>query len=287
MYRYVSSGPWTSPGSYNTSLVKGSTYTTWIWNLHADAHDFDTTIVIAGNKRKVFSSNMTHVSVVLAWLSGMHYHGAYFSNYSVWLKDPYHSLPTAQTVWSIVEQESLLSDTGGYSQGIYITSGLFSLWRRAGILHLTQLKVITIVSGVIACTLIASSYLHMNYLVYATGSMNYKLKVISGSHMASLLGIGSILWTGHLMHVSIPSNRLLEIGIDPTMIPSPISLITSNAMRSLYPQYGRSIYPEFSWSIPSDVSILSVGNIFNQYTGSIYIGYIAAHHYYTGIALIA
>ena len=29
------------PGFWSTKLSKGPKTTTWIWNLHADAHDFD------------------------------------------------------------------------------------------------------------------------------------------------------------------------------------------------------------------------------------------------------
>lgn len=60
--------------------------TSWIWNIHADAHDYDTDSVTIGraNQRKIFASNIAHISVVIAWLSG-----TYLSNYTVWLKDPY------------------------------------------------------------------------------------------------------------------------------------------------------------------------------------------------------
>ena len=38
--------------------------------------------------RKVFSSNLAHLSLVFFWISGMHLHGAYLSNYDIWLKIP-------------------------------------------------------------------------------------------------------------------------------------------------------------------------------------------------------
>jgi len=31
----------TKPGHFSRTLSKGPNTTTWIWNLHADAHDFD------------------------------------------------------------------------------------------------------------------------------------------------------------------------------------------------------------------------------------------------------
>ncbi len=33
---------WAQPGHFSRTLAKGPKTTTWIWNLHADAHDFDT-----------------------------------------------------------------------------------------------------------------------------------------------------------------------------------------------------------------------------------------------------
>ncbi|KAI5074192.1 hypothetical protein GOP47_0010153, partial [Adiantum capillus-veneris] len=32
---------WAQPGHFARNLAKGPSTTTWIWNLHADAHDFD------------------------------------------------------------------------------------------------------------------------------------------------------------------------------------------------------------------------------------------------------
>jgi len=32
---------WGQPGHFSRTLAKGPKTTTWIWNLHADAHDFD------------------------------------------------------------------------------------------------------------------------------------------------------------------------------------------------------------------------------------------------------
>jgi hypothetical protein len=132
-------------------ISKGAlkTTTVWIWALHSDAHDFGavskTSAAGAGGdkyelSRKVFSSNLAHLSVVLFWISGMHFHGAYFSNYSAWIKDPFTVSPTSQYVWEVVSQGSFNADLGGFSQGLYITSGLFNVWITQGIINLTTLK---------------------------------------------------------------------------------------------------------------------------------------------------
>jgi photosystem I P700 chlorophyll a apoprotein A1 len=63
--------------------------TTWIWVLHADAHDFDdgnTTVL----SKQIFASNLAHIGLVSFWLCGMLFHGAYFANTTAWQSDPRH-----------------------------------------------------------------------------------------------------------------------------------------------------------------------------------------------------
>ncbi len=117
------------PGFWSSKLSKGPKTTTWIWNLHADAHDFD---VHAGDAeeatrkifsahfghlaviltRKIFSAHFGHLAVIFIWMSAAFFHGARFSNYSGWLADPTHVKPGAQQVWAIVGQEMLNADLG-------------------------------------------------------------------------------------------------------------------------------------------------------------------------------
>lgn len=90
---------WAKPGHFSRALSKGPKTTTWIWNLHANAHDFDShTSDLEDISRKIFSAHFGHLAVVFVWLSGMYFHGAKFSNYSAWLADPLHVKPSAR--WS-------------------------------------------------------------------------------------------------------------------------------------------------------------------------------------------
>jgi len=78
---------WAQPGHFSRSLSKGPTSTTWVWNLHADAHDFDShTTDLEDISRKVFSAHFGHLAIILVWLSGMYFHGARFSNYEAGLQ---------------------------------------------------------------------------------------------------------------------------------------------------------------------------------------------------------
>ena len=117
-------------GHFSIALSKGAKTTTWIWNLHADAHDFDIqqsvyySMATALITRKVFSSNLAHLSLVFFWISRMHFDGAYFANDDIWKKDPKHYLGSAHLVSSLIGQDILNSDIGNYFQGIHITSGI-------------------------------------------------------------------------------------------------------------------------------------------------------------------
>ena len=87
---------WARPGFFAKTLVKGPFITSWIFNLHANAHDFDIhTLDLQEISRKIFRAHFGQLGIIFLWLSGMYFHGARFSNYVVWLKDPIHIKPRA------------------------------------------------------------------------------------------------------------------------------------------------------------------------------------------------
>ncbi|KAJ9545710.1 hypothetical protein OSB04_025417 [Centaurea solstitialis] len=68
---------WARPGHFSRTIAKGPETTTWIWNLHANAHDFDShTSDLEEISRKVFSAHFGQLSIIFLWLSGMYFHGA-------------------------------------------------------------------------------------------------------------------------------------------------------------------------------------------------------------------
>ncbi|CAN6483813.1 unnamed protein product [Victoria cruziana] len=102
---------WARPGHFSRIIAKGPDTTTWIWNLHADTHDFDShTNDLEEISRKVFSAHFGQLSIIFFWLSGMYFYRAHFSNYEVWLSNPTHIRPSAQVVWPIVGQKILNGD---------------------------------------------------------------------------------------------------------------------------------------------------------------------------------
>ncbi|KAI3920639.1 hypothetical protein MKW92_021000 [Papaver armeniacum] len=131
---------WARPGHFSRTIAKGPDTTTWIWNLHADAHDFDShTSDLEEISRKVFSAHFGQAS---------------------WLSDPTHIRPSAQVVWPIVGQEILNGDVGGGFRGIQITSGFFQIWRASGITSELQLYCTAIGALVFAALMLFAGWFH-------------------------------------------------------------------------------------------------------------------------------
>ena len=54
------------PGHFSRRFSKGVSTTTWIWNLHAEAHDFDSHSSDLQNiSRKVFRAHFGQIGIIL------------------------------------------------------------------------------------------------------------------------------------------------------------------------------------------------------------------------------
>lgn len=270
---------WGKPGHFDRTLAKGPKTTTWIWNLHANAHDFDSqTSDLEDVSRKIFSAHFGHLAVVFVWLSGMYFHGAKFSNYEGWLADPTHIKPSAQVVWPIVGQGILNGDMGGGFHGIQITSGLFYMWRAAGFTDSYQLYCTAIGGLVMAALMLFAGWFH--YHVKAPKLAWFQnTESMMNHHLAGLLGLGSLGWTGHLIHVSLPVNKLLDAGVAPKDIPLPHEyLLDAGKMAEWFPSFAQGLTPFFTlnWGVYSDFLTFKGG--LNPVTGSLWLSDVAHHH---------
>jgi hypothetical protein len=208
----------------------------------------------------------------------MYFHGARFSNYEAWLSDPTHIKPSAQVVWPVVGQEILNGDVGGGFQGIQITSGFFQLWRASGITSELQLYTTAIGGLVMAAAMFFAGWFHYHK---AAPKLEWFQNVESmlNHHLAGLLGLGSLAWAGHQIHVSLPVNKLLDAGVDPKEIPLPHDLILNRAiMADLYPSFAKGLAPFFTlnWSEYGDFLTFKGG--LNPVTGGLWLSDTAHHH---------
>jgi len=270
---------WAKPGHFSKTLAKGPKTTTWIWNLHADVHDFDTqTKSLEDVSRKIFSAHFGQLAIIFLWISGMHFHGAYFSNYTSWLINPLQIKPSSQSVWAVVGQEILNADVGGNFQGIQVTSGFFQIWRAEGITTQQQLYATALGGLVMAGLMLFAGWFHyhkaapkLEWFQSAESMLNH--------HLSVLLGLGSLAWAGHEIHIGNPINKLLDSGMDPKDLPDPHELLINREfISSLYPSFKEGLVPFFSldWSKYSDILTFKGG--LNPTTASLWLTDVAHHH---------
>jgi len=270
---------WAKPGHFDRTLARGPKTTTWIWNLHALAHDFDThTSDLEDVSRKIFAAHFGQLAVIFLWLSGMEFHGARFSNYEAWMTDPIGIKPSAQVVWPIVGQDILNADVGGGFHGIQITSGLFHIWRAAGITNTFQLYCTAIGGLVAAALMLFAGWFHyhkrapkLEWFQNAESMLNH--------HLAGLLGLGSLAWAGHQIHVALPINKLLDAGVAPGDIPLPQEFIlNSSLMTELYPSFAQGLTPFWTLNWGQYADFLTFKGGLNPVTGGLWLTDTAHHH---------
>ncbi|KAL2930976.1 hypothetical protein RDABS01_036386 [Bienertia sinuspersici] len=141
-------------------------------------------------------------------------------SFFAWLSDPTHIGPSAQVVWPIVGQEILNGDVGGASG---ITSELQ--------LYCTAIGVLVFV----ALMLFAGWF----YYHKAAPKLAWFQDVESmlNHHLAGLLGLKSLSWAGHQVHVSLSINQFLNSAVDPKEIPLPHEFILNrDLLAQLYPR---------------------------------------------------
>jgi len=137
------------------------------------------------------------------------------------------------------------------------------LWRSEGIVTQVHLKLACAASLIGSIICIIGSYFH-THISWSSMGFRTKLTTLSVHHLSLLLGLGSISWSGHVIHISAPINCLLDSGVDPAIIPSPQDLLFSDYQEIIFPTFGAS-------PITDSQSPLC---------------YVAAHHFYLGIVLI-
>jgi len=270
---------WAQPGHFSRTLAKGPKTTTWIWNLHADAHDFDSqTNSLEDISRKIFSAHFGQLAIIFLWISGMYFHGARFSNYSAWLSSPTTIKQSAQVVWPIVGQEILNGDVGGGFSGVVVTSGWFEMWRASGITNETELYWTAMGGMFMSALMVFAGWFHYHK---AAPKLEWFQNVESmmNHHLAGLLGLGCLAWSGHQIHISLPVNKLLDAGVAPQEIPLPHELLfNQELMGQLYPSFNKGLLPFFTlnWSEYSDFLTFKGG--LNPITGSLWLTDAAHHH---------
>ena len=135
-------------------------------------------------------------------MSAAFFHGARFSNYTGWLADPTNVNPGAQQVWAIVGQEMLNADLGANYNGIQISSGILHMWRAWGITNESELMALAIGAVVMDALMLHAGIFHYHK---AAPKMEWfqDIESMLNHHIAGLVGLGSLAWAGHCIHICL------------------------------------------------------------------------------------
>ena len=266
---------WQLSGGYRPADVQS---TTWIWGLHADSHDFQSRTQDNGEiAARIFATHFGHLSIVAAWLSALFFAGGRFSNYEMWLVDPGRVKPAAQIVYGskVLLQDAINGETGAGSSAIRITTGIFSTWRAAGITCEHELFVTSIALLSLSALFILAGWYHHHVAVPSATWFN-DVDAILNHHLAAVIGLGSLAWAGHLVHVSLPVDILLRLGCDPLSLPEGGKTLDP-ALSSLLLS-GGTFSDVFTLNWTGLTGLLTLFGGLNPSTGSLWLTDIAHHH---------
>jgi photosystem I P700 chlorophyll a apoprotein A1 len=98
-------------------------------------------------------------------------------------------------------------------------------------------------------------------------------------HLAGLLGLGSLSWAGHQIHVSIPINYYLDKGVPADQIPLPHEFIFNpSLMADIFPSFAQGLTPFFTLNWGAYADFLTFKGGLNPQTGSLWLTDQAHHH---------
>merc|ERR1712194_650973 len=168
---------------------------------------------------QLFLTYMSQLSLIFTWAAGNIFHIAWQSNYSFWQSNPSRIIPISHNIWD--PNFGLLSSdvfSAGYTDvsALLSTSGLHHWLYTVGVRSETDLYLMAVSLESLSIAMLVVAYIHS--LLADTGFLNsssvssieiaytspgYRLNY----HLSVLLGLTSILWSGHLIHVAIPYSR--------------------------------------------------------------------------------
>jgi photosystem I P700 chlorophyll a apoprotein A2 len=196
--------------AYSKSLRNDPT-TRRLWFGMAVAHDFERHDGITEEflYRKIFASNFGQLSIIFLWTSGSLFHVSSQGNFETWIQDPLHSRPIAHIILDPHYGQPAIEAYSMYGNNPVnvATSGVYQWWYTIGMRSDQDLFNGSIFLCLIAALIIFAGWLHLQpkfqprlfWFKNAESRLNH--------HLSGLLGVSSLAWTGHLVHVRIPRSR--------------------------------------------------------------------------------
>ena len=148
-------------------------------------------------------------------------------------------------------------DLGSYYSGKVISSGLFQLWFSEGILTQLNLKLASFASLILTFIYSLGGFIHF-YISMLSNTLINKLTTISTHHLLIFMNFNLISWSGHMIHISLPLNKIVTSGLLINLVPYPHDLLFLLIINKIFPGFLSFIFIDF--------------NVFLSYSGSSLLG---------------
>jgi len=264
-----------------------------IWYGIATAHDLEAHDGMTEENlyQKIFASHFGHLAIIFLWTSGNLFHVAWQGNFEKWVSNPLKVKPIAHAIWDPHFGDSALkafSKGNAYPVNLAY-SGVYQWWYTIGFRTNQELFAGSIGLLLLSCALLFAGWLHLQPKFRPSLSWFKNNESRLNHHLSGLLGVSSLAWTGHLVHVAIPVSRGVHVGWDNflTTPPHPAGLtpfFTGNW--TVYAENPDSAAHVYGTSEGAGTAILTFLGGFHPQTQSLWLSDIAHHQLAIAVVFI-
>jgi len=264
-----------------------------IWYGIATAHDLEAHDGMTEENlyQKIFASHFGHLAIIFLWTAGNLFHVAWQGNFEQWVGNPLKVKPIAHSVWDPHFGESALKAFSKGSQyPINIAfSGVYQWWYTIGFRTNQELYVGSVGLLILSSVLLFAGWLHLQPKFRPSLSWFKNNESRLNHHLSGLMGVSSLAWTGHLVHVAIPASRGVHVGWDNflTTPPHPAGLTPFfSGNWTVYAENPDTAEHVYGTSKGAGTAILTFLGGFHPQTQSLWLSDIAHHQLAIAVVFI-
>jgi len=264
-----------------------------IWYGIATAHDLEAHDGMTEENlyQKIFASHFGHLAIIFLWTAGNLFHVAWQGNFEQWVSNPLKVKPIAHSIWDPHFGESALKAfSKGNSYPVNLAfSGLYQWWYTIGLRTNQQLYTGSMGLLILSCILLFAGWIHLQPKFRPSLSWFKNNESRLNHHLSGLLGVSSLAWTGHLVHIAIPASRGITVNWNNflTTPPHPAGLtpfFTGNW--TVYAENPDTASHIYGTSEGAGTAILTFLGGFHPQTQSLWLSDIAHHQLAISVVFI-
>jgi len=264
-----------------------------IWYGIATAHDLEAHDGMTEENlyQKIFASHFGHLAIIFLWTAGNLFHVAWQGNFEQWVTNPLKVKPIAHSIWDPHFGESALKAfSKGNTYPVNISfSGVYQWWYTIGFRTNQELYQGSVGLVLLSCALLFAGWLHLQPKFRPSLSWFKNNESRLNHHLSGLLGVSSLAWTGHLIHVALPASRGVHVGWDNflTTPPHPAGLAPFfSGNWTVYAENPDSASHVYGTSQGAGTAILTFLGGFHPQTQALWLSDIAHHQLAIAVVFI-